>query len=212
MLDDNKDFYINTLRNIVKTDNGYCLQKVYYENENGEIKSTKENEDNLNKNLFFKQCCKCTHSSNGNCLVRTRLENLPENQYISYHWVANCDAYSPIFPLNIIKSKEEMIWFIENTENFFDCPESYETYFGFERKWDEITGDILESTREYYNRGGEFKNIPNKFPCVIYFGVVDFDGERNNDEKLDWICIEDEVNHMSIEQRRMMSCISTNHI
>lgn len=193
MTDDNKDFYINTLRSIVKTNDGYCLQNVYYETNNGELKPTKEDEENPNKNQFSKNCYRCIHSSNGHCSLRTKLENLPKNSFVPCNWIANCDAYSPIFPLNIIKSKEEMIQFIENVENFFDCPEDYEMYFGFERKWDEETGNILESTREYYNRGGEFENIPDKFPCVIYFGVVDFDGGRNNDEKLDWIYVGNEV-------------------
>ena len=71
-----------------------------------------------------------------------------------------------------------MVDFIEKTKSFFECPEKYESYFGFERRWDEETGEILETTKEYYDRDGKFNNIPDKFPCVIYFGVVDFDGER----------------------------------
>lgn len=197
MIDDNKDFLINTLRSIVKTDEGYCLQKVYCENENGKLKSTKENEDNPNKNQFSKNCYRCIHSSNEHCLLRAKLENLPKNSFIPCHWTANCDAYSPIYPLNIIKSKEEMIQFIESVENLFDCPEDYEDYFGFECRWDERTGDILESTREYCNRGGKFENIPNKFPCVIYFGIVDFEGQMPNDKRLNWIYIGDEINHES---------------
>ena len=86
-----------------------------------------------------------------------------------------------------------MIKFIEDAEHFFDSPEEYESYFGFERKWDEETGEILETTREYYDRGGRFVNIPDKFPCVIYFGVVDFEAERPNIKKLDWICIGDKT-------------------
>lgn len=31
-MDDDKKFYINTLRSIVKTNEGFCLQKVYKEN------------------------------------------------------------------------------------------------------------------------------------------------------------------------------------
>lgn len=189
MINDNRDFYLNTLKSIVKTDDGYCLQKVYCEDESGKIQNTEEDVNNPNKNQFSKNCYMCFHSSSENCLIRAKLENLPKNHYTPCHWVANCDAYSPVLPLNIIKSKEEMVQFIEKTEHFFDCPESYEAYFGFERKWNEETGEILETIREYYDRGGEFKNIPDKFPCVIYFGVVDFDGERLNDEKLDWIYI-----------------------
>ena len=113
----------------------------------------------------------------------------PKNSYIPCHWTGNCDAYSPVYPLNIIESENKMIDFVEKAEHFFNCPEAYESYFGFERKWDEETGDILETTREYYDRGGRFTNIPDKYPCVIYFGVVDFEAVMPNIEKLDWIYV-----------------------
>lgn len=190
--DPNRDFFLNRYRNIVKTDSGYILEKVYEEDENGIIRQTSENKTNLNDNELSKNCYRCTYSDNESCLLRTRLENCPDNHYIHFHWVGKCDVYSPIFPLNIIKSENEMIDFVEKTENFFGSPESYESYFGFERKWDEETGRILETTREYYDRGGRFTNIPDKFPCVIYFGVVDFDGGRMRDDKLDWIYIGEE--------------------
>lgn len=41
--------------------------------------------------------------------------------------------------------------------------------------------------------GGRFTNIPNKYPCVIYFGVVDFEAVMPNTEKLDWIYIGDKT-------------------
>lgn len=129
------------------------------------------------------------YSSSKDCLLRTKLEGYPEDSFIPFHWVGNCDAYSPMFPLNVIKSKNEMLDFIEKTKNFFEYLEDYECYFGFKRKWDEESGKCLETVKEYYSRGGKFNNIPDKFPCVIYFGIVDFDGERMNDEKLDWIYI-----------------------
>ena len=188
--DQNRDYFLNLHRNIIKTDDGYCLQKTYEEDENGNIKQTPESKTNSNKNQFSKNCYRCTYSDNESCLLRTKLEKCPENSYIPCHWTGKCEAYSPIFPLNIIKSENELIEFIEMAEHFFRCPEEYEDYFGFERKWDEGTGEILESTREYYDRGGRFINVPDKFPCVIYFGVVDFDGGRMRDEKLDWIYIE----------------------
>ena len=50
-----------------------------------------------------------------------------------------------------------MIRFIERTENFFKCVEDYELYYGFERKWNEETGETLETVREYYNRRGKFE-------------------------------------------------------
>ena len=182
MSDDNRDFYLNTLKSIVKVNSGYILQKVYEEDENGNIRPTSEHEANQNKNQFSKNCNRCIHSCNGNCEIRTMLERCPENSYIPCHWTANCDAYLATFPLNIIKSETEMVDFIERAENLFDYPEDYESYFGFERNWDEETGDILETVREYYNRGGEFTKIPTEYPCVIRF---DWDCE----DDLEWIYI-----------------------
>lgn len=187
--DPNRDYFLNLHRDIVKKDDVYCLQKVYEEDENRDIRQTNESKSNKNQNQFSKNCYRCTYSNNESCLLRSKLEGCSENNFIPCHYTGNCDAYSPIYPLNIIKSENEMIDFIERTKGFFKCPEEYEAYFGFERKWDEGTGEILETTKEYYNRCGKFDNIPDKFPCVIYFGIVDFDGGRMHDEKLDWIYI-----------------------
>ena len=72
--------------------------------------------------------------------------------------------------------KNETPQYIEKTGNFFPCIEYYESYYGFERKWDEEgNGEILETVGEYYNRGGKFTYIPNKYPSVVYFGLVDND-------------------------------------
>lgn len=185
----NRNYFLNLYRNIIKTDNGYCIQKVYEEDVNGNIIQTTNSKSNKNNNQFTKNCYRCMYSSGKECLLRTKLEGCSKNSFIPFRWVGNCDAYSPMFPLNVIKSKNEMFDFIEKTKNFFECPEDYEHYFGFKRKWDEESGKCLETVKEYYGRGGKFNNIPDKFPCVIYFGIVDFDGERMNDEKLDWIYI-----------------------
>ena len=187
--DPNRDYFLNLHRDIVKKENGYCLQKVYEEDNEGNIREIADSKSNKNENQFSKNCYCCTYSDNENCLLRSKLEGCSENNFIPCHWTGNCDAYSPMYPLNIIKTESEMIDFIEKTKSFFKCPEEYESYFGFERQWDEETGQILESTREYYDRVGKFDNIPDKYPCVIYFGIVDFDGNRINDEKLDWIYI-----------------------
>ena len=85
-----------------------------------------------------------------------------------------------------------MIRFIERTENFFKCVEDYELYYGFERKWNEETGETLETVREYYNRSGKFENIPDKYPCVIYFSYADLDNESYEKDKLKWIYIGEE--------------------
>lgn len=195
----NRNFFLNLYKDIVKTEDGYRLQNTYEEIDDQAIKKTVEHATNPNQNGYTKSCSRCIHfiycGSLSNCTIRTYLENCPVNSFIPSNWNANCDAYSPVFPLNIIKSENEMVDFIEKVQNFFGCPEDYEAYFGFERKWDEDTGDILESVKEYYARGGEFKDIPDKYPCVIYFGVVDFNGNRGHDEKLDWIYIgEEEIN------------------
>ena len=191
--DPNREFFLNHYKDIVKVGNEYCLQAKYREDENGNVVQTPEHKANPNKNEFSKSCARCIHctclGSVNSCAIRTYIENCPEHSFIPSHWTANCDAYSPIYPLSIIKSETEMIDFIEKVHNFFGCPEDYEAYFGFERNWDEETGDILESVKEYHERGGEFKEVPDKYPSVIYFGVADFDGNRGNDEKLDWIYI-----------------------
>lgn len=187
--DPNRNFFLKLYKDIVQVDNEYCLQNPYEEDDDGNVRKTTEHDANPNKNALSKSCDRCVHNYNRNCLIRTSLEKLPEHNYIPCHWNANCDAYSPIYPLNIIKSENEMINFIENAKNFFGCPENYESYFGFERRWNEETGDVLESVKEYYNRGGKFENIPDKYPSVIYFGVVDFDCERITDDKLNWIYI-----------------------
>ena len=62
----NRDYFLNLHRNIIKIDDGYCLQKVYEEDENGNIRQTSESESNLNKNQFSKNCYRCTYSDNEN--------------------------------------------------------------------------------------------------------------------------------------------------
>lgn len=190
--DPNRNYFLNLHKNIIKKDDDYYLQKVYEEDESGNIRQVQESRFIKNENQFSKNCYCCTYSENESCLLRTKLEGFSENSFIPCCWTRNCDAYSPIYPLNIIKSENEMIDFIEKAKGFFKCPEEYESYFGFERKWDEGTGEILETTKEYYDRGGRFNNIPDKFPCVIYFGIVDFDGERMSNKKLDWIYVGEE--------------------
>ena len=76
-------------------------------------------------------------------------------------------------------------WLYGNGWKYFDCPESLEEYFGFTPNVDDNTGEILETIREYYDRGGEFTNVPDKYPCVIYFPIDDIDIRK----KLEWIYI-----------------------
>lgn len=186
--------YMLGLRNIVKTEDGYILQKAYEENEDGEIIETQENKNNENPNGFFKNCYLCVHNRGKDCLLRTKLENVPHGHYYPNYYTYKCDAYEPVDQLNLIHDEEEMIRFIEKTENFFSL-ENYESYYGFERLWDEETGDILETVREYYNRGGKFKNIPTKYPAVIFFGLADIDEEYvcHPDSILKWIYVGDKI-------------------
>ena len=186
-----KDFYLNLYKDIVRAGDKYELRAVYEEDENGKLRRTSCHKLNPNQNRDSKNCYCCVHCYSDNCTLRARLEYPGQNVIIPFEWIANCDAYSPVSPMKIIRSERDMISFISEVENFFGCPEEYEAYFGFERKWDEGTGDILESTMEYYERGGKFSEIPTNYPVVIYFGVVDFDGGRSRDDKLNWIYIGD---------------------
>ena len=187
--DINRNFFLHDFKNIVKTDTGYKLQQVYREVSDDEIIETEESKNNPNDNYHTKNCGFCVHGDNYGkwCSLRKRLENKPSNHTSYSHWVNKCDAYEPIDILTLISSKEDMIQFVVKAEGFFQCPEDYEYYFGFERNWNEETGDILETTKEYYNRGGQFSKIPDKFPCVIYFGQID--DERIRSDKLEWIYI-----------------------
>lgn len=119
-------------------------------------------------------------------VLRTTLED--SSIKIPVHYVANCDAYESIEYLNIIRDKSEIINFIEMVQRYFDCPEYCEEYFGFSPNVDNNTGEVLETIREYYERGGEFSNIPDKYPCVIYFPIDDIDIYK----KLKWIYIGEE--------------------
>lgn len=123
--------------------------------------------------------------------MRSKLENLPDGHYITKHYQYKCDAYTPIGSLVVVRTKDEMIDFIDKSKNFFGCPEDYEYYFGFERKWNESTGEIIETVREYYNRGGEFTKIPDKYPSAIYFPYGDVSNDSYESTKFQWIYIGD---------------------
>lgn len=186
--DPNIKFLVNKVKNIVKTKDEYVLEKAYELDGNGKIRETEISKNNFNCNNLTKNCYRCIYNSGECCLLRSELEKIPENTLIWTTSVNKCDAYHPIYPLNIIKSKTDMIDFIINVD-FFKCPEDYESYFGFSRKWDGDTGNILETVEEYYVRGGEFENIPDNYPCVINFTVVDSEVIKHRDSKMNWIYI-----------------------
>lgn len=173
MDDLNSNYYLYIMKNIVKKNGEYTLETVYEKDKDERMRETEDNKNNLNSNELTKNCYCCIHSSGDCCILLSSLMNMPENTFTYHSYINKCDAYYPIYPLNIAKSKEDMIEFIIKVENFFSCPEDYESYFGFNRNWDKDTGDILETVEEYYMRGGEFENIPDQYPCVINFPVVD---------------------------------------
>lgn len=185
-----QDFYLNCLRNIVKTEDGtYNLQPVY-KLVGDEILETEENKNNPTNNEHTKNCYVCIyHDTCDNCLIRTRLENLPYGYYVDKSFQNKCDAYTPIGSLNIISSKDEMIDFIEKVEHFFNSSEEYEWYFEFSRNYDEESDTYLETVREYYERGGVFKNIPDKYPVVIYFPYGDVSNDDYKYTDFQWIYI-----------------------
>mgnify|MGYP004473136575 CR=1 FL=1 len=137
---ENKDFFLYRYKSIVKNGDFYVLQTPYHELEDGSIEETEESANNPNQNAMLKNCNICIYNNNNCCEIRSKLENLYPHHFIPVGWNHNCDAYTPIQKLTIIKSKEEMVEFIEQTENFFGCPEDYERFYGFERRWDEETG------------------------------------------------------------------------
>lgn len=171
------------LYNIIKTDGEYALQNNYYiDNERVVPVIPHKNRDDHN-------CELCSHFTrldgyDGSCDIFNALLDLPKHSFAWTSSVINCMAYedNKIEKMNIIKSLDDMITFIEKTKNFFSSPEKYEEYYGFERNWNEDTGEILESVREYYHRGGTFANIPKSYPCVIRF-------DWNCEDDLEWISI-----------------------
>ena len=172
-----------SLHNIIKDGDEYKLQNNYYKYGDRIIPVIPfGNRDN--HNCFLCSHFNCMSEYDGNCNIYNRLLNLPEHHFAWTSSVINCEAYqdNKIEKMNIIKSLDDMISFIEKTENFFSSPEDYEEYYGFERNWDEETGEILETVKEYYNRGGVFTNIPTKYPCVIRF-------DWNCEDDLEWIYI-----------------------
>ena len=68
--------------------------------------------------------------------------------------------------MKIIKNLQEYKQFIKSTYDDFKCDEDWMDFFGFDLKWNEETGEILETIEEY---NGEIKLIPKSFPCVLSY-------------------------------------------
>lgn len=170
-----------SFHNIVKDGDDYKLQNNYYKDGDRLIPviPVKDRDDH--------NCLLCSHftymdACDGYCEIYNRLLNLQEHHFAWTSCVVNCMAYDKIEKMNIITSLDDMVAFIEKTENFFDSPEDFEQYYGLSRNWDEDTGEILETVQEYYKRGGTFTSIPTKYPCVIRF-------DWNCEDDLEWIYI-----------------------
>lgn len=187
----NISFLLKQYKDIVKNDDGsFRLVHRCIPGDNDSyvkfVYTGRHNYNELEHNGYCYKCkyCELNHPFNI-CSIRTNLENIQSNIIFPTHYVANCDAYDPIEYLNIIHDRSEMINFIEMIQQYFGCPEYCEKYFGFTPNVNDSTGEILETVKEYYERGGEFSNIPDKYPCVIYFQIDNI----NIHEKLKWIYI-----------------------
>lgn len=172
---DEYDYIVKNKYDIIKADNGgYELQNAFKEVDGKLVRVHKEER----KNQFLNKCIFCYHSyykhqgfmsDSCHCYIFDKLYGTDQMTIECSRMVEYCQAFDEVFKLNIISSMDDMVSFINKSETMFGCQEDFEQYWGFERKWDEDTGDILETTEEYYKRGGKFENIPDKFPCVIYF-------------------------------------------
>lgn len=173
-MDKNKYNIVKNKYDIIKTDNGYELQNAFKEVDGKFIRVHKEERKDqlLNKcmycyNSYYKQ--KGFMNDSCHCYVFDELYETEQMTIECSRVIEYCEAFDEAFKLNIISSMDDMVSFINKSETMFNCTEDFEMYWGFERNWNEDTGDILETTEEYYKRGGEFENIPDEFPCAIYF-------------------------------------------
>lgn len=65
----------------------------------------------------------------------------------------------------LINNINEYKQFMLSVRDEFSCEENWEQFFGFELKWNEETGEILETLEEYK---GNIKYKPNNFPSIVY--------------------------------------------
>lgn len=91
----------------------------------------------------------------------------------------------------VIKNYDQYKQFIQSTFDDFECPEEWEYFFDFRLKWDEETGEILETLEEYQ---GEIKNCPEEFPCILWYTNETEEGTARVGgdlivRQLDWISV-----------------------
>lgn len=65
-----------------------------------------------------------------------------------------------------LDSRDDYVKFIHDVQYKFGCNEDWESFFGFNLKWDEETGEVLESIFDYK---GEIEYCPNSFPAIVYY-------------------------------------------
>ena len=89
----------------------------------------------------------------------------------------------------VINDFNEYKQFIQSTYDDFKCEEEWEDFFGFHLKWDEETGEVLETLGEYK---GKIEHCPEEFPVVIHYTNENEDDFRAGNltiRQLDWITI-----------------------
>ena len=188
-----RDYLLNSMKNIVEKDGEFILEPAFTEGKDGKLVENYSNK----ANEWDKCCALCIHHMrvknwNG-CSVKTQLDNWNIKHAYSYATaVKDCDAYTPLKQLQIIHSKDEMLSIIELSHVFFSDDSYWENYYGFELMWDEETGDVLENVYQYDERGGIFRNIPDKYPSVINLNFVDpcvYNEYAESIMELQWIYI-----------------------
>lgn len=94
----------------------------------------------------------------------------------------------------LVNNHEEFQQFVANAEKEKywqdNCPENFEAFFGFTRKDDENTGEILETTLEYK---GKFESEPTSYPAILIYCVDndDFRGFACSTQLFDWVTLKD---------------------
>lgn len=94
----------------------------------------------------------------------------------------------------VIKDLNEYKQFMQSTYDDFPCQEEWEDNFGISLKWDQETGEVLETLDEY--KGG-IKVCPEEFPCVVHYMSEVAEDYRTGEltiRQLDWISLK-EINN-----------------
>lgn len=74
-------------------------------------------------------------------------------------------------------NRNDFIFFVEDCKHDFGCIEDWEDFFGFHMKYDEYTGEPLETFLDFINRSGTITEEPETYPTIAYY-VVDNGGDR----------------------------------